>query len=570
MSGGRSGRRVRAVLGAFMDLLRPAPVWAWTGPAACLAGFVALLGGFSSGAVHPLIGGDGFYPYLVMRDAFSPAGVSGWRLGTALFVFPDYLVAGSLSLLVPPPAASWAFVFLSGLAAGWGWSLVWRRSGLGPQACALAFSLSGLWWALAGSGVPALSLSGWAFSHGGLWSLLPWLLLASPLCGAGRPWVMGCLLVLSGASNLLTFVWFAVPCALALTLAALARRLPWRSAVLWGALCLVATGVGRMLASWAPVEGGLGIVAFASDLAFSGPAYGRLSGWVESQGVGGALWLACLALTLAGMAWALRDREASGARLALAFFLPLSAGSSLAAALLTGHIPGDYPLEAPGLFPRYFFPALLLPLYGAVAFLCRVRRGRLAPALAACCMAFSLALGALSWGRVEASALLADRFPSQSCVREAARRLGWSGGIAPFGLLYPLMAERGSPLERLVVADSFDDGKGRLTLFSAWLASDRRWQGGEFQFVAITDVGGRVYRHDLWRSASDLCAYETHRAECLGESASRFIDAPTARRVFGPPQEKVVCEGLEFWHYDPPIYVFVRGKGHLEPLRFSR
>ena len=554
-----------------MGLLRSAPVWAWMGPTACLAGFVALLGGFSSGAIHPLVGGDGFYPYLVMRDAFSPAGASGWRLGTALFVFPDYLVAGSLSLLVPSPMASWAFVFLSGLAVGWGWALVWRRSGLGPQACALVFSLSGLWWALAGAGVSALSLTGWAFSHGGLWSLLPWLLLSSPLCGARRPYALGCLLVLSGASNLLTLVWFSAPCALALALMALAGRLPWRSAALWGLICLASTGIGHLLAPAAPVESGSDIAGFVPGLVLSRSAAGRLLDWTTAQGVRAVFWLGCLALTLAAAGRELRrGGEAPGAGLGLSFFLLLSVASSLAAVLLTGRIPGDYPLEAPGLFPRYFFPALLLPLYGAAAFLCRVRRGRLAPALAVSCMAFSLAMGASSWGRVDASALLADRFPSQSCVREAARRLGWSGGIAPFGLLYPLMVERGSPLERLVVADSFNDGKGRLTLFSAWLASNRDWHEGEFQFVAITDVGGRVYRHDLWRSASDLCSYETRRAECLGEGASRFIDASTARRVFGPPQERVVCEGLEFWHYNPPIYVFARGKGHLELLRFSR
>ena len=590
---------------AAVPVMSPVQWWLLWGGAGmvCLAGFAALLGGFSTGAVFPPPSGADFARvHLVFRDLFLtdayPA--SGWRLSVAPYYVPDFALTWLMTTVLPPFVATYAFIFVQGLLGAAGWIAVCRKSGGGAVAQSALLAAIGVQWILLTHGTDLFYITGSILAHGGAWAMMPWLLYVSLFARNGfspaRAVALGVLLALIAASDMLIVPWFVAPMTAVVSWMVWRRRASLRDGLRFAAAMAGGIAGGRLLHQLMPfVESpNTGTFINLKPDRMSATAQWLLD-YMSAQAAAhwwtGPAWAAFAVITLATAACCVfgteeeepesrgkrrADDERRNAVLAVTLFVPLAVVSSLAAFIAAGTMLQEY--ELPGWEPRYFLPALFLPFFTAWMLppLSRFIAEH-APRPATFILpvlALPLALSTSpAWTKIDATMLLPEKSPAGVCAREAALRLNWRGGIATFGMLSDMLVDENNPVERSLIVENFRRLGGRYAdfpLLSVWDASNRHWYAGEFQFVAVGDHRGRVWRQ-AHRRASDLCEYRESPRECYGSLFVRTIDERTARDVFGEPQEIVECEGVLFYHYDPPIRVVgERPPEHIVPLQFSR
>ena len=582
------------------DAERPGRLAFWLVPAAGLvlvASWLATLGALATGhlELRNIFEFDTVRPWLIFQDLTGGRfPYSGWRHGVSPFYITDY------ALLWPLFAAGMDFraamlllpLLQVGVAAvGWIFvcDLLHGRSRIRRAAVLLLHALVFL--ILAWGADHAFYILMVPVNHYGTWASVPWLLWLTLRVlgrsrgakGGGREWpglaALCAALALSVASNLITLVFFILPAAAAAAVLMIRGRWPAREGLPFLAALAASYPAGKWIVGALPFAPNRNVEAFTSfnperTLSALGNLLDNFATVASRAPLEAVVWLAFAGLAVwRALAVALNVRLAGGLRPAfgipegrahayVALFVPAAPLFTVAAILATGNFNQSYELfwrlgQNRYLAPLYFFPLFvgwaLLPWRISPA------RGKLPPqwpaAAAAACAALAIAASAPRMAQIRAAALDPFNTPFHRCFAESAKRLGWRAGITTAPLVMHLRTNPEAGIERMLLAlnwGAFARRPGESALLVDWLQINRHWFSGEFQFVAVNDRDGFVYRDPPGPTIGG-CAHADY-SSCASEAERGFfLDERSARAALGDPAEVVECEGVGFLHYDPPL-----------------
>ena len=573
-------------LGAFLAM-----VVAWAGA----------LGGVAAGNtdLRALFDVDTLHSWLVFRDAFLLEGypASGWRHGVSLFYFPEYAVLWPLYAAgLDFRAAMIAMTLIYAATSAFGWALVcdslYGKSSVRRAVVFLLHAAPFLILSWAHSDIYSLQLR--VVFHYGAWTLVPWMLWLfiralhntpqgrAGKGGAGKDaapvwqnlFAAAVLLALVVASDLIVVPWFAAPALFSLMCMCVLKKMKWGEFFPFAAAVVFGIAAGLVLKEvpdFPPhrdTESFLSLNPSRTLSALSGMAYefSRFAGRNPFSALMVCVFAAVALWRLSGLrkgGGKGADSEAlkwmgvpdSRAHWFAALFVPVSAASSVAAVAATGNfIPVAYGEDDLAPSFRYFAPFFFLPLFSGWALLpfsSGAFRGWEKRAVVLCAALVALAASPRA---LSAKFEKLDPFatPFHQCFAENARRLGWEGGVSTGLFTLPLAANPAAETERMLPVGVLRRGAGDSRMYVDWVVFNRHWFSGEFQFVVVNDHRGRTSAGPPSPS-HPACAPEA-REDCVprGQDAI-FMDDAAARGAFGDPAEVVECEGLGFYHYDPPL-----------------
>ena len=578
------------------------------GALALIASWLAALGALAAGdlELRDLFEFDTLRPWLMYADMVGgqfPA--TGWRQGVTYFWIPD------VAIMLPLFAAGLDFraamllfpLIQVGLCAA-GWILVcdflFGKSPARRAAVLILHALTFLVLAWRGADIFYLQMN--VVYHYGTWAAVPWLLWLSLRFLRERPrrtakgggaadmnWGSGIalliLLCLTVASDLLIAMWFMVPAGAAAVVLRMRGKLPTReTAALLG---ILAAGyvLGKLLADLQPFPPNRNTEAFtsfnpektATALANMADNFILVAGRNSLETV---LWLAFAAVgawrgltvmfgnsrRVGNSFWESALGVPSGVGHSFAaLFVPAAALAPILAVLATGNFfaPQElfWRLGQNRYFASVYYIALfvgwaLLPWRGLGEKMRFIRFGSVSSGGGVCALALLAVLASAPKAlAVRLDSLDPFNTPFQRCFAENARRLGWKAGISSAPLAMQLRADPNAEIERMLLIvnwGAFARNAGEAALLVDWLQINRHWFAGEFQFVALNDFNGRVYR-DPPGGRHSGCAH-AERREC-GSAADEgfFLGEDAARKALGEPAEIVECDGIGFLHYDPPL-----------------
>ena len=576
------------------------------GALALVASWLAALGALAAGdlELRDVFEFDTLRPWLMYADMTGGQfPVTGWRQGVTYFWFPD--VAVLLPLFAAGldfRAAMLLFPLIQVALCAAGWILVcdflFGKSPARRAAVLLLHALTFLVLAWRGADIFYFQMN--VVYHYGTWATVPWLLWLSLRVLRERPRrenkpdavaaaALVILLALSTASDLLIVIWFIVPAGAAAAVMAARGKLPAREAAWFLGMLAAGYVAGKFLADLQPFPPNRNTEAFTSfNPARTAAALGNMLDnfilvarrntletllWLAFAGAGA--WRGLTVMFGGGrrggrspLESALGVPEGRGHCL-VALFIPAAALAPLLAVAATGNI--IEPLEsfwrlglnryfAPFYFIALFVGWALLPWGGAGGIGEKLRGltgSRLTPSAAGVWAGAALVVLFSAPRAAETDADNLDPFntPFQQCFAENAKRLNWKGGIATAPFALHLRANPEAEIERMLLAVNFAPfarKAGDSALLVDWLQINRHWFGGNFQFVALNDFNGRVHR-DPPGAGHSGCAHAERRACASPAEEGFFLSAETVRKALGEPKEVVECDGVGFFHYDPPL-----------------
>ena len=576
------------------------------GALALVASWLAALGALAAGdlELRDVFEFDTLRPWLMYADMTGDQfPVTGWRQGVTYFWVPD--VAILLPLFATGldfRAVMLLFPLIQVALCAAGWILVcdflFGKSPARRAAVLLLHALTFLVLAWRGADIFYFQMN--VVYHYGTWATVPWLLWLSLRVlrerprRASRPDAIAAaalviLLALSTASDLLIVIWFIVPAGAAAAVMTARGKLPAREAAWFLGMLAAGYVAGKFLADLQPFPPNRNTEAFTSfNPAKTMTALGNMLDnfilvarrntletllWLAFAGAGA--WRGLTVMFGGG-------RRAGRSRLELAFgvpegrghclvalFVPAAALAPLLAVAATGNFfaPQElfWRLGQNRYFASLYFIALfvgwaLLP-WGGVGGIGEKLRGlagfKLTPSAAGVWAGAALVVLFSAPRAAETDADHLDPFntPFQQCFAENAKRLNWKGGIATAPLALHLRADPNAEIERMLLVvnwSAFARNPGESALLVDWLQINRRWFSGDFQFVAVNDFKGRVYRDPPGRGHSG-CAHAERRECGSATDEGFFLGEEAVRAALGEPAEVVECDGIGFLHYDPPL-----------------
>ena len=175
--------------------------------------------------------------------------------------------------------------------------------------------------------------------------------------------------------------------------------------------------------------------------------------------------------------------------------VPLSAAGALGAVVATGNaVPREWYEVNLNTALRYVLPALYFPLFAGWALLpWRAGLFRVRPAVVVCALSVAAVLiAAPKAAAVRGDALDPFNTAFHQCFNDAAKRLGWRGGIGSVGFTHPLTADPGNDVEKMTPAGILRRGAGQSRFYLDWTVFNRHHFNGEFEFVVVNGFGGRA------------------------------------------------------------------------------
>ena len=554
------------------------------GALALLLAWLAWLGGVSDGAAdfRKMFDGESFRPYQIFRDLFLVDGfpASGWAQSGAPFYFPDYAIQWPLFALgVDSRVALYLFALAQTAMAAWGWIYVADfLFGKSPprRAAILLLHAAPLLLMAYGREDVFYALAVCVF-HYGTWATMPWLtglllrVLKSPPkppASAGKIAALVALLSVTAASDKIIIVWFVAPAAFAL-LCLLCLGQTTRAAVVRLVVALAGgVALGAVLAEIPDIQKHMyaerghplnppgKIVDNLASLAdifigkFAARNVPEFLAWSLFAAV--ALWRLASALFGPFARGGLFQVARNPAHLFMAVFIPASAAAAVVAPLLVANVDYAPPYQFI-IYARYMIPTIYFALFVGWALIAPPAPAPVARKLAAAACALLAALSAPKIFAVDLAALDPFNTPFHRCYAENAKRLGWTGGLADNLLAPSLEANPNAGVERAMPIYRHQGGPGQSALATNWFVTNRHHFSGEFQFVLLNQHKERAFIKSMPRDESDLCALDDY--DCMWErEAPHTIDAFEVRGAFGEPAEIVECEGVAFFHYDPPLH----------------
>ena len=535
--------------------------------------WLAALGGVSDGSAdwRRIFLNDTLLPIGMFRDLFldDDVSASGWWLGGAPYYVPAFAIQWPLFALgMDWRVAMYLYSLLQAVLAVVGWILVcdflFGKSPARRAAVVLAHAATFLLLAWRESNLFVLQLTDW---HYCTWTCLPWLLWfalrmldASARSSRGIPVPEVAALVVAlavmVASDLVVVPWFAGPVLLAALFCA-----PPRSVAVLAAALGAGVVLGRALYNIPDLQG---MPTTEGHLNFSPTqaaqvldAIFRMLGDVASRD---PFESAAMLAFAAAVAWRIAasfrsppdgKKAVFRPRLLVLLFVPASVAAPVAAQMIYGAAWDDYahhPIEA----LRYQLPMIYFPLFVGWALL-PGRIPKLPAWAASAALAAVVAVSVPKAAKIDFAAMDPYGTPFQQCFAENANRLGWTGGIATFNFVNPLLLDPDAGIKnhlKVVVYQRPDPGQSAI-VEDAWASNFLRARpvGGEFQFVVVNARDGRFF-YFAPRAGDRGCALS---ANCPGVKAVFALSDRAARGAFGEPAEIVECAGVGFYHYDPPL-----------------
>ena len=492
---------------------------------------------------------------------------NGFRGGVA----PHYLELGIWFLLASflPVEAVWFLcpLIIKSLAAA-GWVVVCRRLGGGMLAqSGVLFACAAQWLLFSYGKNELFFLTITSVAHIAAWAATPWLLWASLGYSRARLCFLFALLAAAAAGDMLIAPWFVVPALVATAFLRWRGLIPARQAVILAATTVAAVVVGRLLHQvFTPFvsSGNEGnYLSLAPDLLFATIVeflffVSRLAVLFWHLGL---IWLAFVILW-AWVGWKIARRSRNATAVFISVFVFLSMAGGPAAAIASGLVnaPTDltdsigHVIEA-----RYMLPALYLPLFAGWPLLLVIAgwESKIKPSLrrwAPAAMAASAA--AVAAPKIPTEPISFFDSPFAVCLRENANRLHWRGGIGSFGFFYNAIIDPQNPIERALPVENLGVLSERyrdIPLVVVWDGVNRHHFSGEFQVVAVNHYKERRFPFPPESEADECRGEKCSSQNPGGVQISRFVDAETARAVFGEPAEIIECEGVGLFHYAPPV-----------------
>ena len=287
------------------------------------------------------------------------------------------------------------------------------------------------------------------------------------------------------------------------------------------------------------------------------------------------VWLAFMFFILSKMYFVLSHWRKSNFRLSLpksfiALFVPLSIAATFSAVAVSGNftfpdVPSLYAALGAGLsrayisvrqwdhgyygyIVRYIVPPMFFPLFIGWALFLPAKRNLLITMTAIITVVAAPKAMTMEWKSLDPYSS-----PFFQCYRDTAKRLKWKAGIASTVLSTQMAIDPDNPVKR-VMSVGVTHGREQSFLFQNWVVGNRQWLKKPFNFVAINGYRGRVY--DVTPGWPDRVCQANEWNKCFPVNHSWLIlDGAAARGAFGEPTEIIECEGIGFYHYDPPISV---------------
>lgn len=469
---------------------------------------------------------DLIHPFLLLEDLLAdPTAIGSWQLSPAIYVFPDWLLAGLL-VASPLPNVALPLVYGGFLLAAYGfaigWMLVAARLARWPEAVVWGVLLvAGLFLASnttpIGLGGIYLSFIVTAYIHSGAifagLVLLP--LLVEVFHGAGPSqqrarWLTAILVPLACYTDLVFVAWFAAPVCTALLLAP--TRMPFREKARFigglAGLSLLAVAVDQLRPSRLSPELDRNLtrgVVFWQDL--------LEQAWARNQW---QIWLPLgLMLVMAArgvwLAWPRRERPATRVN-SLELAVIFATVSSVVLPFLAGALIHESKL-------RYVLPVMFLPWVWLLVIAARLnsperRQGVLAAGVALC-------LGCLPFAPhvIKAS----ERIELTQKLRKTLESHDLKAGYGDYWTAKPVIFET----DRRVHC---------IPLYADGSLDDRNYNGRWFSERA--DGGGAIEPTFIVTSR---------------------LDQAKLRAFFGEPAEIVKFRKDQFvWIYDEPLPLITR------------
>lgn len=469
---------------------------------------------------------DLIHPFLLLEDLLAdPTAIGSWQLSPAIYVFPDWIIAGLL-IATPLPNVALPLVYGGFLLAAYGfmigWMLVSARLARWPEAVVWGVLLiAGLFMASnttpIGLGGIYLSFIATAYIHSGaIFAGLLLLPLLVEVCHGAGPsqqrarWLTAILVPLACYTDLVFVAWFAVPLCTALLIAPTPIAFRDKARFIGGlaGLGLLAAAVDQLRPSRLSAELDRNLtrgVVFWQEL--------LSQAWGKSQW---QIWLPLglmLVMAVRGvwLAWPRRGRLATRAD-SLELAIIFATVSSVVLPFLAGALIHESKL-------RYVLPVMFLPwvwlLVSAARFNSPERRqGVLAAGVALCLGCLPLAPHA-----IKASA----RIELTQKLRKTLEAHDLRAGYGDYWTAKPVIFET----DRRVHC---------IPLYADGSLDDRNYNGRWFSERA--DGGGAIEPTFIVTSR---------------------LDQATLRDTFGEPAEIVKFAKDQFvWIYDEPLPLITR------------
>ena len=524
-----------------------------------------------------LFQGDTLGVHRIFLDAFKfeQFPLDGYRIPVAPYYFPDWSLWFILASLLPYEAVYVLYCFIFLVISAVGWVFVCRQLGASSafqSAAVFAHVLQILLLTYSGNEIFMLLVT--PNFHTGIWIFMPWLLWAF-LNGS---WVgkttLFILVALLALSDLIVLPWFVGPFFVAVGIVWWRGGFSSRRVLESYAIVALAAVVGRSLFNlympFAESQDTSNFLSIKIAPVFSHLAI-QVTGLLVLAGQYGwlaAIWLLFVALALFVFVRHFYAEEVDPNFLFMLTFILTAVLISVAAPALTGKV-GFLRVFPQGLDFSYFnvleigrhiHPALYLPLFVGWPFLIFIGSRWLGSLIPIRSFHFSVVSLVVCVVAAIPGVVRSRDFqnfspletPYAVCVRKAARRLGWTGGIGIYGFWNQAVVDPENPIKQNMVVNNiefFRNAYKEKSLWVMWDATNRHWYSGEFQVVAVDKYKGRRFFAPP-RRQEDGCLLDS---QCAQYVPSRSLDEKTVRGVFGDPQEIVECEGVALFHYDPPL-----------------
>lgn len=497
--------------------------------------------------------------------------LTGWRVPVAPFYFPDYILFFALAFVLPLVWALPATMLALHITSAVGWTFVCRDMGGSVKTQIAiwfvhALQILLLSYPLGELMIPLIL----PLNHAGAWVALPWLLWA--VLDARRRWFLFGLLALIAASDLVIVTWFVVPALFTMAVAIYFKHYTFRQLGHWALVFVTAVAIGKMIADNLPFTRSMNATEFIT------PNLSKLwesmlsvlqynIGFLASEYILFAcVWLVFVGLlTLVVIKHYPHEKALPFQHFFFIVFVPAAMACPLAAQIVVGIGENfqagkiDDPHLDIALRMRYIYPFIFLPLFVGWVFLpfyfqrLSALKWRVSDkhfSLALCAVLCVLALPRIANVFDDDKVISPFNTPFSVCVKQAANRLGWTGAIGVYRFWNRAVIDPSNPIRQNVVVEALPriEQYKDIPLFINWDFTNRHWNSGEFQVVAIDNYKGNNFLAPP-RTTADACATDG----CRHLNTLRSISEESARAVWGAPAEVVECEGVGLYHYDPPI-----------------
>ena len=560
---------------------------------AMIMSFVAALGFADTETAHYILIGDSVNALAgfsgILSDEF---GADGFLFNYAGY-FPDVLLSLPLLWLgLEPHIALAAYAFLWAALMATGWMLVCERLGGGAIIQSLSlFAVALQFLVLAYPGGEFVVLPMLVLHHGGVWAIIPWMLLSviNAHSYLGKITLFA-LLVACELSDLIIAPWFVAPCIVALIISTYKRIIHKTYATECCVVMIAATIIGYLARNinWLFTLQGVNTnkTSIPNMINHLKNDWSLLNVYPIFATIIIIYFILMAYMSIRILMERKKNRKNKKARKKSYSYSSLDIQSSiiLTVLILTGIMAASYlgkfklltylvekdsPLQYIITSFRYAMPFYNLPLFVGwclmpifykallknkvnIPILIIDKISRPPPlyipiGIAAIIITFSI------YPIIELKNKNLNPFnsPYMKCINANAKQYNWTGVIGVYNWWNLPLLDKSNSIKQLLPIEiaAYDKETNAPLVVVNWNTVNRHMFHGEFQVVALDNYNGNDFSV-MPRNIYDQCSGKCNFTE---KHPFHRIDESIAKIAFGKPDKILECEGVGLYYYDPPI-----------------